>query len=136
MPKTSAPDELGGLGGGDPHASGRGLDEDPLALAQTAVADKTAVGGRVVDGHGRALLEAPAFRQGDDSPRVGDRDLGVPAEPRPCDDTITRGEAAVDPLADRLDLAGHLVLHEGRKLRGVGIESDAREDVGEVDPAA
>src|SRR5215210_3088147 len=61
--------------------------------------------------------------------------LGAWARAERCagDDAVAPGESAVLPLAYRLDLAGHLIAHDGGKLRRIGIEPDAGKDVGEVD---
>ena len=72
------------------------------------------------------LLEDPRRRHRDD--------VGVASEAGQSDD-IRSDQGLVDPAAHVVHHARHFIADDRRKLRGVGIEALARQDVGEVDAA-
>jgi hypothetical protein len=127
------PTALGQLQRGDADTARSRVDEDALARAQRAVAVERRPRRGVDDRDRGALLERQALGQRDQV-GCGDHDLrGVAAEGRPRHDALADA-LRVDAVTDRSDGARHLVAHDARGLRGVGIEADARERVGEVDP--
>ena len=124
--------ELRDLSGGDADAPAGGLDQHALARAQAAVVDQPGVCGCVRDRQRRRLGVAPAVRDRDQRVAARHGELGVAAEARPAHDPLADLEV-LDSLADGVDVAGDLVADDAGRLRGVRVEPDAREQVGEVD---
>jgi hypothetical protein len=126
----------GGLGQLDcryAHAAGRRVDQHPLAGPQRSVAVQRRPRGGVVDRYRGALVEAQRVGQWHGIGRLHVDDLCVAAEPGAGEYPLPHPRG-IDPVADGLDGPGHLVADDGGRLRRVGIEPDAGEVVGEVDP--
>ena len=124
-------DQLGYLGGRDADATGRRLDQHPLAGLEAAVANQARVGGGIGHRHRRALAVVPAVRHRDQRARLGHRQLRVAAESAGSHHALTDLEVA-HPIPHGVHVSGHLVADHARRLRGVGIEPHAAEQVGEV----
>jgi hypothetical protein len=108
------------------------MNQGSVSPLDTPHQDERAIGGGVVHRHRGALLEAEPVRQRQDLVGRHGHHLRLPAEPHPRDHPVPdcRG---LDPVADRLDLAGDLVPEHAGRLRRVRIEPDTGQGVGEVD---
>ena len=125
------PGGLRELDGRDAHTARRGVHQHPFARAQRPIAVQRRPRGRVVDGHGGALLEAQCVG---DRHRVGGRDVddvGVATESRSREHPFADA-ARVDAIANGLDGPCDFVTDDRREFRRVRIQADTGEMIGEV----
>ncbi len=126
-------DALGDLRRRDAYAAGRGVNQHPLPRLEPSHHDKPRLGGRVVHGERRALLEGKLLGQLVDHVLGYGHQFRVSVEARTREDPLTRRDR-IDPGPYRLDFTRDLVADHARDLRRVRVEPGPRHRVGKVDP--
>ncbi len=117
---------------GDADAAAGAVNEHRLSRGKIGETIEREVGGEVVDRNRRRLCVVEAVGNGEGKVRRHDDAIRVAAEAGEGDDAIARAMRR-HARSNRIDDARDFVADDDRRLRRVRIESDPREDVGEVD---
>ena len=127
-------DVAGDVDRGEPDPAAGVVDQHGLAGLQRTHDHEQLPRGEIAHRNRRGLLVRERGGLLEDLRRRHRDDVRVAAEAGQSDD-LRADQGLVDPAAHRVHHARHFIADDGRKLGGVGIETLARQDVGEVDAA-